>query len=344
MKKLICCLFVVVILSGLFLAGSVNAAADKPIVFKINTMFPATHIASVHNLSYVPEILKKKSGGRMILEVYYSDSLFATRDALKYLRSGVFDMAFDFTTYHPDETPDLVYPCDYPGQMNIKLWKKWFHAPKDSYASIVNPLYEAYGLKVLNYFPQIGTWYIWSKKPIRKLDDMKGFIARRMGYGSVDTLFREGLGLSTVQLAVGELYEGLQRGTVDVICTPYESFHGFKLHEVAKYGFGPPFGNSVCTHVMRMAAYNALPKDLQKILLDSFIEAQDRWCDEYWDLLVDLRSKLEKAGVTFNTMSESDMKRLNEIMKKYTDAFEKKYPSWAPQFRKASEMYSGPPQ
>jgi TRAP-type C4-dicarboxylate transport system substrate-binding protein len=326
----------IMVVSGLFLLG--NAYAAKPMVLKLNNMFPATHIVAKHYLDHVPKILEKKSGGRLKLEVYYSDSLFASRDSFKYLRSGLFSMGFDWPTYHPDETPDLVYACDWPGNSNIKLWNKWFHAPKDSYGALVGPLYEAYGLKVLSFLPQVGTWKIWSRKPVKGLADMKGFLARRMGYGTVDTLFSS-LGLSTVQLSIFELYEALHRGTVDVICTPQETFHAFKLHEVAKHSLVPPFANSNSSFVMRLDAFNSLPKDLQKALLDSFLEGQEMWVKAYWDLAIENVQKLEAKGVIFNTLSAEDNKTINGFMKKYTDAAAKRFP-WAAAFRAASEKYN----
>ena len=277
----------------------------------------------------------------MILKVYYADSLFKTRDAFKYLRSGLFEMAYTWTTFHPDETPDLVYPGDFPLVTNIKLLKKWFHAPEDSYPDIVDPLWEAYGLKVLSYQPNI-SWYSWSRVPVRSLSEMKGKIVRAMGYGSIDTLYK-GLDLPTVQLTIAELYEALLRGTVDIVPTPYENFVGFKLYEVAKYAFGPPFANSMSNYLIRMDAFNGLPKDLQEILVDSFREGQDRWFDEYWDLQVKLRAMLENKGVTFYTLSDADLRETNKILSRYTDSFAKKYP-WAARFREVSERYSGPSQ
>lgn len=338
MKKVI--YLSITLLLGFLLVVSAHSASGKPMVLKLNNMFPATHIVAKHYLDHVPKILEKKSGGRLKLEVYYSDSLFASRDAFKYLRSGLFSMAFDFPVYHPDETPELVYACDWPGNSNIKRWNEWYHAPKDSYGSFVDPLYEKYGLKVLSHLPQVGTWYIWSRKPISSLADTKGFMARRMGYGTVDTLLKS-LGLPTVQLSIFELYEALQRGTVDVICTPQETYYALKLYEVAKYSLEPPFANTNSTFIMRLDAFNSLPKDLQKALVDSFMEGQNIWVKAYWELASENKANLKKLGVSYRTMPQSDLKEIQAIEKKYTDSFVQKYP-WAAAFRAASEKYTAP--
>jgi TRAP-type C4-dicarboxylate transport system substrate-binding protein len=114
---------------------------------------------------------------------------------------------------------------------------------------------------------------IFAKKPLATLDDFKGLKIRTAGL--IPTLALKLMGASPLTMATTEILEALQRGTVDAIQTS----RGWGL------GFGLP---DVSTHVslwrvqsvfpgmliVNKKKFDALPPDLQKILLDTGREMQ----------------------------------------------------------------------
>ena len=65
----------------------------------------------------------------------------------------------------------------------------------------------------LGYAQSGMAFYIMTKKPVLKLEDIRGLKLRSIG-GLSDVFFGE-LGVSVVKVASAEVYEALQRGVVD---------------------------------------------------------------------------------------------------------------------------------
>ena len=130
-------------------------------------------------------------------------------------------------------------------------------------------------------FPAAITQYgLMGNKRIVKVDDFNGVRIRIPGeMARVLTQF----GAVPVMLPVADLYEAMDRGTVDMGTLPWPfSFGAFKIHEVSKYvttNFSP--GSNSCAFLANKDAWNALPEDFKKLHMAWYRKAPKEWGDEY---------------------------------------------------------------
>jgi len=122
---------------------------------------------------------------------------------------------------------------------------------------------------------------IISNKPIRTVEDFKGVKIRATGpLGAV----LEECGAAPVFVAVAETYSSLQTGLLDAFAHAAYFVGRFKLHEVSKYFIDDTFmGTTMDTFVVKKSAFEALPDDLQKVIMDVAAEAKFHFADAYYN-------------------------------------------------------------
>jgi TRAP-type mannitol/chloroaromatic compound transport system substrate-binding protein len=109
---------------------------------------------------------------------------------------------------------------------------------------------------------QMGGWY---RKEIRSLDDLKGLKVR---IGGIAGQVLAKLGVVAQQIAGGEIYQALERGTIDAAewVGPYDD-EKLGFHKVAKYYYYPGWweGGPQLSTVVNIKQWEALPKHYRSI-------------------------------------------------------------------------------
>jgi len=114
---------------------------------------------------------------------------------------------------------------------------------------------------------------IWSKKDVTKLDDLKGMKIRVGGY--LPTQGIKALDASPVTIAGSELAPAMMAGTIDAVLTSLGYGYSIGLAKVSKtFTLTPLSPTWSAVTVMNLKSFNALPPDLQKVVLDVGRELQ----------------------------------------------------------------------
>jgi TRAP-type C4-dicarboxylate transport system substrate-binding protein len=129
-----------------------------------------------------------------------------------------------------------------------------------------------------------------TKKPVNKLEDLKGMKIRASGTVSKIT---QALGATPVAMPMPDTYDALSRGVVDGVICPIEAMEGWRLGEVVKYTTqGTGVANSLAMFVvMNKEKWNSIPPDIQQIIE----KINEEWIDregKVWD-------EIDKSGREF---------------------------------------------
>jgi TRAP-type C4-dicarboxylate transport system substrate-binding protein len=110
-----------------------------------------------------------------------------------------------------------------------------------------------------------GPGLIHTKKPVQKLEDLKGVKIRSTG---MTTKIVGALGAIPVAMTMSEAYDSLQKGIVEGIICPVEALEGWKLGEVVK----STTESYICAYssaffvTMNKGKWNALSPEIQKTI------------------------------------------------------------------------------
>lgn len=102
---------------------------------------------------------------------------------------------------------------------------------------------------------------------------------------AADTVTR--LGAAPISLLLPELYQGLQRNTVDGALMSWTAFQPFKLAEVTTYHIDTRLGTPPAMVFMAKKRYEALSPEARKIIDANSGEAESRALGKAWDEVED---------------------------------------------------------
>ncbi len=250
--------FVLSCFSPVFFSGSAAEAAAYNLTYSI--FFPATHGQAKAGEAWAREV-EKRTQGRVKITVFAAGTLTPADQCYDGVVKGISDIGmscFAYTRGRFPLTEVLDLPLGYPnGKVATQVANDFYRMFKPR---------ELDDVKVL-YLHAHGPGLLHTKKPVAKLEDMRGLKIRSTGLSSKVVT---SLGGVPVAMPQGSTYESLQKGVVDGTIGPIEVLKGWKQGEVIKSttncsGIGYTTTMFV---VMNKKKWNALPKDIQKIIED----------------------------------------------------------------------------
>jgi len=248
-------------------AGKIPAAepkiayAGEPIQLKFSHPNPPA--------SLVPPIwrngmtwLQQATKGKLTLKEFGAGTLHGPRDGFKAVRSNISDYATCFTASEARGFPlSKVFELPFVTPSNplagVRITSEL--APK-----YFKPEYDKQGVH-FGYQVLVGAADIMSKKPIRKLEDMKGLKAIVQGF---EPEVADALGAVIVNVPFPDIYTSLQQGVVDAVLWVDPGFVPYKIYELAKYHTTLGLSAQKIDTCINPKSFAALPKDLKQTFYD----------------------------------------------------------------------------
>ena len=300
----------ILILALLLFASACAQPAPKTIILKIGSWMPERHPASQWMHHYV-EIVTEKTGGRVQFEEYYGGALGGARDQLDNLKAGVFDIAPWIGSIDPAKTP-----------MSDFYIQPWVPSTDLMIRQRIN--YEMFQLPALReeaakwdamqlpWQPIMADDYrlYTTDKPVKNLDELKGLKLMSAG-GIGEALALAGAGVVTMPWP--ELYDALSKGVVDGSASALPTVMGYKIYEVVKYRTEFKIGLEHPQHFIKLSVYNKLPKDIQKILIDSSKDMWEYLAGEEVGFVKSAFEAFEANGVTVMDFPAAEQKKFEDL-------------------------------
>jgi tripartite ATP-independent transporter DctP family solute receptor len=131
--------------------------------------------------------------------------------------------------------------------------------------------FSAKGIKGLAFWENGFRQITNNVRPIEKPEDLKGIKIRTME-NKVHLASFKAFGASPTPMAWSEVYTALQQKTIDAQENPIAIIYHQKIFEVQKYLALTGHFYSPTPLLMSLKVFESLPKDIQKIMLDTAIE------------------------------------------------------------------------
>lgn len=159
------------------------------------------------------------------------------------------------------------------------------------------------GVKLLGFMEGGFRNMINNVRPVEKPDDVKGVKYRVMQNPVFIGLFSS-LGGNAIPMAWGETFTAVQQGTIDGLEIPLAVIEQSKYFEVTKYLSITNHTYSAITLLMAKRAFDRLPDDLKKVVVDASAEATKAQRASAGAFAKEVVAKLEKAGMKVNRISD----------------------------------------
>ncbi len=268
---------IVAALGGLALmsaAAMAQPTAEKPIVMRLSHAY-ATVAQHHDNMEYFKEEVEKRTGGRLIVDIFPASQLMPITQEINGMLSGQIDAAYSLNTIAATldplwgffELPFLfdITPAD---QKHLRDFVK-----SEAGGGALRASMEARGIKVLAIAPtdMVGA-LINTRRPVLKMEDMAGLKFRIPG-GKYLGQSLALLGASPISMAYAEFSSAIVQGTVDGTITgilfTYDNRIPIKhLSGVNLWYAGLPL-------LMSKQFFDRLPEDIQQVLVEVGNELED---------------------------------------------------------------------
>ncbi len=256
--------------------------------------------------------IKKQTNGQVEVEFFWSQSLVKGKATLKAVGSGLVDTGTILGIYTPADLPIWnLANAPFGGRdpwVGMMTWQELRREVPELRAET-----DKKNVVILSNFTT-GSVNILSKEPILKLEDIKGLKFRATGgWGSL----LKNLGATPIRIGFGELYQALDKGTVDATINYIQAVKAYKHYEVANHVTEIEMGQVLGFGIgINKKMWEGMPADMRATIQ----KISDEYINQYARLLkedVDNARKEMSAGidgkkVTFHVLDEEERNRWRE--------------------------------
>lgn len=237
------------------------------------------------------EIMKAKSNGRIDVQVAPAAQLGDDAAMVTALRTGALDISANSQGAVANAVPEYAaYGMPFMFNSSASAFKML----DGSLGKELADKSSAKGLIVLGYWDNGIRHMTNGKRPITKVEDMKG-LKMRTPPDTVLVDIMQSLGAEAQQIKFSELYVALQQGVVDGQENPIANIHASKLYEVQKHLALTSHMFQMTPFLMSKRTWDRLSDADRKMIQEAAAEAtalQRKLSQEAEDkLLADLKAK-----------------------------------------------------
>ena len=332
-------------LAGILAAGSAPAIAQTPgeVKWRLASSFPK----SLDTIYGAAEVLSKRVAGatnnKFQIQVFAGGEIVPPFGVVDAVQNATVQCCHTAPYYFFGKDATFAFGCAIPFGMNNRQQNAWMYhgGGRQLYNDFLKE-YNIISFPAGNTGAQMGGWF---RKEIKTVADLKGLKFRIGGFAG--TVMQK-LGVVPQQLAGGDIYPALEKGTIDAAewVGPYDD-EKLGFYKIAKNYYYPGWweGGPELDVFVNDKAYNALPKEYQSILQAACAEANVDMLAKYDAVNPPALRKLLANGVQLRAFSPDIMaacfKAAEEVFAETNEknaAFKKIYEPWK-KFRDEEDLW-----
>ncbi len=268
--------------------GAVASALPKPAIAQsmpeIKWRMPSSFPKSLPTLYGGAEMLANRvaalTDGKFKITPFAAGEIVPALQVLDAVQNGTVELGQTAPYYYVGKDPTFAFGSTVPFGFNARQQQAWML--QGGGQELMNELLKDYncnGRFAGNTGAQMGGWY---RKEIKSVEDLKGLKFRIGGWAGA---VLSKLGVVPQQIAGGDIYPALEKGTIDAAewVGPYDD-EKLGFYKVAKYYYYPGWweGNAQLSLLVNLDQWQKLPKSYQAIFTAAAAEA-DMWMTAKYD-------------------------------------------------------------
>ncbi len=307
--------------------------------------YPSPQISSGKAVLFFAEEVKKRTNGRVEIEVHHSGSLYQEEKAIEALLTGSIDLAAAGTstigvfTRHYDW---VNLPFIVSGDMAVGPRQLQMMMHSDVGKEIQAKVEKETGLKVIFAMTSNGGARAIATRSVRLEvpSDIKK-IKQRVSLAPLDVIINEAWGANPIPVPWADTFTGFSQGMFEGVQIPLPHIHNVGFDEVAKSITMVNF--QYLPQVMWVTAerWNGLPEDVRQIMLEVGKEAAEYEMKVDQEAHMAFRDAIKKRGAEIIDLTPEQEKMWHEASEGvYDNAEVAKYtpPELLARLRKAGKL------
>ena len=315
------------------LAAPAIISAQPQVRWRIASSFPK----SLDTIYGAAEVVAKRvtaiTGGRFQVTVHAAGELVPPLQVLDAVQNGTVEAGHTAMYYYFGKNPAWAFGTAVPFGLNARQFNAWWY--EGGGARIYNEFAAKVGVTAFlcgNTGVQMGGWF---RKEIKTVEDLKGLKFRVGGFAGA---VLSKLGVVPQQLAAGDIYASLEKGTIDAAewVGPYDD-EKLGFNKVAKFYYTPGWweGGPALHSIVNNKAWEALPAEFKEAWTAANYEGNATMTARYDSLNPNALRRLLAGGTQLRAFSKpvldaslnaakevyADFNAKNEDFKKLYDSY-----------------------
>jgi TRAP-type mannitol/chloroaromatic compound transport system substrate-binding protein len=262
------------VVGGVAAATAATAASSLPkpaiaqsapeLKWRLTSSFPKSLDTIYGAAEVLSQAVAEMTDNRFQIQVFASGELVPGLQAADAVTNGTVEMCHTAPYYYVGKDPSFAFGTAIPFGLNSRMMDAW--CLEGGGLTLLNEFYGKYnihGIMCGNTGCQMGGWF---RKEIKTPADFSGLKMRIGGFAG-QVLSK--LGLVPQQIAAGDIYPALEKGTIDAAewVGPYDD-EKLGFYKVAQYYYYPGFweGGPQLQLFVNKGKWDELPKTYQAIL------------------------------------------------------------------------------
>jgi len=322
--------------AGILAAGSAPALAQSQptIKWRLTSSYPKSLDTLVGAAENIAKRVADATSNKFQIQVFAAGEIVPGLQVLDAVQNATVECGQTIMYYYVGKSPALTFGAILPFGMNARQHNAWWYqgGGADLYNEYLQKSFGCTAFPCLNTGTQMGGWF---RKEIKTVADLKGLKFR---VGGVAGAVLQRLGVVPQQLAGGDIYPALEKGTIDAAewVGPYDD-EKLGFYKIAKYYYTPGWweGNAASVMLVGTKAWEALPKEYQAVFMAACGESNAVATARYDHVNPAAMKRLIANGTQLRAFSR-------EIMDASYKAAHEQYAEWSekiPEFKKLSDSY-----
>ena len=319
-------------------------AAELPaITWRLASSFPKSLDTIYGAADTFTKRVAQLTGGKFNIRVFAAGEVVPGLQVLDAVQAGTVECGHSASYYYYGKDATFSFDCAVPFGLTSRQQTAWYD--QGGGKELLRAFYKDYG--VMNFIAgnsgtQMGGWF---RKEVKSVADLKGTKMRIAGLaGKV----MERLGAVPQQLAGGDIYPALEKGTIDAAewVGPYDD-EKLGFYKVAPYYYYPGWweGGPQLSAYINQQKWAELPKSYQSILTTAAARANVETMAKYDSLNPTALKRIVANGTKLKPYPKEVMEAgYTAAFKLYDEtaaanaAFKKVYDNWKP-FREEQYLW-----
>ncbi|MDH3667745.1 MAG: TRAP transporter substrate-binding protein DctP [Paracoccaceae bacterium] len=250
--------------------------------------------------------VKERTGGRVEIEITFAGGLGKGNELMTLAGRGAIDMAAVVPGYYPDQ---LLFWKAYQVPFIFNSPRQAMEVSAAAYKAL--PVFQEeldkFNVKFLFHQP-LGSYYMTG--PDGTCDTVEGLQGKKIrSFGADIPKIFEAVGAVPVSVGFGDIYEAVQRGTLDYSFINRGNINAIKVYEVGEFSCGPAMSITGHLLVIGQKTWDSLPADIQAIMLEEAEKAGKAYISDIEAAEEAAGEAMMAAGAVIKPMQDGEMEK-----------------------------------
>ena len=298
-------------------ASPAIAQSAPELKWRMTSSFPKS-LDTIYGASEVfAKYVSEMTDGKFVVQPFGAGEIVPGLQVLDAVANATVECGHTYTGYYIGKNPSFIFDGSLPFGLTPRMQNAWMMFGDGR--KLMDEVYDGFGVVALPAGQTGGQMFGWFRKELKTPSDFQGLKMRTAGFGGK---VMAKLGAVPQQIAGGDIYPALERGTIDACewVGPYDD-EKLGFNKVAKYYYTPGVMEleAVNQIMVNKAAWASLPPRYQAALRSAGMYVMTDMMASYDAKNAQAIARLVASGTQLSVLPEEVIKALRAALETVLD-------------------------